>query len=200
METNQAGSALSLAGITSIGTADSFLKAAHLTRTRHAHQVSCLALSKLQQDAFLHCKLERPHDEIAKEMWRQEMISKSPTFQFWDTILNIEILALTFVHAHREQNFPLYVELLKELIPWFFAPDHHNYARWLPIHIRDMESLLTPIHQKFEEYGNWVVQKTMNRFSSIEFDHAHEHNNEVVKGSGGAVGLAEILQCSGNGQ
>ncbi len=32
--------------------ADSFLKATHLTRTRHAHQVSALALAKLQEDAF----------------------------------------------------------------------------------------------------------------------------------------------------
>lgn len=44
--------ALTQAGIASSGTADSFLKAAHLTRTRHAHQVSALALSKLQEDAF----------------------------------------------------------------------------------------------------------------------------------------------------
>ena len=106
--------ALSLAGIASTGTTDSFLIAAHFTRTRHAHQVSCLALSKLQQDAFLQCELEGPH---AKEMWRQEVIIKSPTFQFWNTILRIEILALTFVRAHRERKCSLYVESLMELVP-----------------------------------------------------------------------------------
>ena len=41
--------ALILAGVASSDTADSFLKAAHLTRTRHAHQVTALALAKLQQ-------------------------------------------------------------------------------------------------------------------------------------------------------
>ena len=35
-------------GITSSSTADSFLKAAHLTRTRHAHKVSAPTLTKLQ--------------------------------------------------------------------------------------------------------------------------------------------------------
>ena len=45
--------ALTQAGVASSGTADSFLKAAHLTRTRHGHQVCALALSKLQHDAFL---------------------------------------------------------------------------------------------------------------------------------------------------
>ena len=54
-----------------------------------------------------------------------------------------------------------------------------------------MESLPTLIHQEFEEYGNWVVQKTMNGFSAIVFDHVHEQNNGVVRGSGGAVGLTE---------
>ena len=106
--------ALTQAGIGSFGTADSFLKAAHLTRTRHAHQVSALALAKLQQDAFL-CT-EGPHDENTKEAWRQAMISKSPTFQYWVTIFRMEVLGMIFVRAHREQDFPLYVESLKALV------------------------------------------------------------------------------------
>jgi len=38
----------------------------HLTRTRHAHQVTAVALARLQTDAFL-CT-EGPHDEDAKEV------------------------------------------------------------------------------------------------------------------------------------
>ena len=56
------------AGVASSGTADSFLSTAHLTRTRHGHQVSALALSKLQHDAFL--SNEGLHDEETKEAWR----------------------------------------------------------------------------------------------------------------------------------
>ena len=108
-------SALTQAGIASSGTADSFLKASHLTRTRHAHQVTALALAKLQDDAFLHT--EGTRDDEAKETWRQEMVQKSPTFQYWDTILNMELLGLIFVRSHREGNFPLYVESLKSLVP-----------------------------------------------------------------------------------
>lgn len=52
-----------------------------------------------------------------------------------------------------------------------------------------MESLpiATPIHilKQFEEHA-----KAINRFTSIPIDQAHEQNNEAVKGSGGAVGLA----------
>ena len=37
----------------------------------------------------------------------------------------------------------------------------------------------------------WVVAKTEKPFSCIPIDQAHEQNNAIVKGSGGAVGLTE---------
>ena len=73
-------SALVQTGITTTGTADSFLKVSHLTRTRHAHQVTALALAKLQEDAFMHTEGE--HSDAAREDWRQKMKSQSPTFQY----------------------------------------------------------------------------------------------------------------------
>ena len=63
------------------------------------------------------------------------MILESPTFQYWDTILSMELLGLILIRSHREKKFSLYVESLKDLVPWFFSLDHHNYARWIPIHI-----------------------------------------------------------------
>ena len=44
--------ALTDANITTSGTADSFLKSSHLTRTLHAHQITCVALHTLQHQAF----------------------------------------------------------------------------------------------------------------------------------------------------
>lgn len=85
-------SALIQVGIATSGTADSFLKASHLTRTRHAHQLSVLALSKLQHEAFL--RSEGLYDDSTKEAWRQAAIT---TFLFWDLILRMETLGLIFV-------------------------------------------------------------------------------------------------------
>ncbi len=62
----------------------------------------------------------------------------------------MEILGLIFVRAHREQDFALYVESLKALVPWFFALDHQNYSRWISVHIRDMESLPASIPYKID--------------------------------------------------
>ena len=121
------------------------------------------------------------------------MIAKSPTFMFWDLILRYETLILIFVRAHRERNFHLYVNVLEELALLFFALDHVNYARWLPVHIRDMKSLPRPIKEEFEIQGNWVISKTANTFSGIPFDQAHEQENRNVKGSGRGGGVL-VLQ------
>ena len=181
--------ALTQAGVASSGTATSFLRCCHLTRTRQAHQVTALALAKLQHDAFL--STQQGHTKEAKEVWRQDMIKSSPTFHYWDTVLHLELLGLIFIRSHRDKNFPLYVESLKALVPWFFALDHPNYSRWIPMHIRDMESLPPSISEEFLQQGHWVISKTTNRFSSMPIDQAHKQNNESVKGAGGAVGLTE---------
>ena len=165
------------------------LNVAHLTRTRHAHQVTLLTFHILQRETFLSC-IGSEHEETA-EVWRLQMIAKSPKFMFWDLILRYETLILIFVRAHRERNFHLYVNVLEELALLFFALDHVNYARWLPVHIRDMKSLPRPIKEEFETQGNWVISKTAHTCSGIPFDQAHEQENRKVKGSGGCIGLTE---------
>ena len=92
--------AITDANVATSGTADSFLKASHITKTRHIHQVTALALSKLQKDAFR----DRTDETDEFESWRQVMIKQSPTFQFWDLILQTEILILVLIRAHRERN------------------------------------------------------------------------------------------------
>ena len=79
------------------------------------------------------------------------------------------------------------------MVPWFFSLDHTNYARWLPIHLRDMYRLndVAPdVAAQFQQ-GKFAVSKTSKPFSAIPIDQAHEQNNALVKGEGGAVGLTE---------
>ena len=123
--------------------------------------------------------------------WADKMRQRSPTFLFWEMIMRYETLILIFVRAHRERNFSLFVEVLEELVHIFFALDHVNYARWIPIHIRDMKSLPDSIKDQFKERHHWVLTKTNNKFSAIPLDQAHEQENKTVKGVGGMVGLTE---------
>lgn len=100
---------------------------------------------------------------------------------------------LIFVRLLHEANFSLYIESLSELIPWFFALDQTNYARWLSVHLRDMITLSHPaIYAEFKN-GHFAVFKSRKPFSAIALDHAHvnEQNNHLVKDDGGAVGLLQ---------
>ena len=184
------------AKIASSGTADSFLKASHVTKTRHAHQVTAATLYLLMQQGYIeytesiHTQGEVP---VSFESWCMLMREQSPMFHFWYTTFHLELLMLVFVRSLREGTFRLYIDSLTKLLPWFFALDHTHYSRWLPIHVRDMASLKMKhpdIAIEFEK-GNFAVCKTHRKFSAMSIDQAHEQNNALVKGGGGAVGLTQ---------
>ncbi|KAK3734698.1 hypothetical protein QZH41_002108 [Actinostola sp. cb2023] len=184
------------ADIASSGTAESFLKVSHLARTRRAHQVTAAALYNLQQQAYDAYKASAQNSTMSSlvfEAWCQQMASEQPQFHFWSQVLEFQSLILEIVRAIREGNFINYVQALENLMPWMFALDHVNYARWLSVHIRDMTMLRTvhpDVYQKFCS-GAFVVHKSTHAFSAIALDHAHEQENANIKGDGGAVGLMD---------
>ena len=150
-----------------------------------------MTLHTLKKEAFqLHLADENSGSPSIRS-WEEEMVKRSPTFLFWNTVLKYETLILILVRAERERNFSLYVEVLEQLVHLFFALDHVNYGRWTPIHIRDMKCLPDSIRSEFDEQGHWVLSKTGNPFSAIAIDQAHEQENKKVKTTGGAVGLTE---------
>ena len=138
-------------------------------------------------------KLEETQQNVTFEEWENTMEKKSPHFQFWGLVLHLELTCLRLVRAFREANFALYVDGIRQILPWQFAMDHTNYARWLAVHYRDMQVLSSKhpdVYKHFSD-GAFVVHKTNITFSSIALDHAHEQVNALVKGQGGAVGLTE---------
>ena len=85
------------------------------------------------------------------------------------------------------------METLRKIIPWFFALDHVNYSRWGAVHLQDMTTLQGKHENIYEKFvnGGFTVRKTQKAFSAMAIDQAHEQNNSLVKGEGGAVGLTE---------
>ena len=187
--------ALVQAEIATPGTAESFIKVAHVTKTRHVHQITAASLSILKHKAYQAYLTNLQSDEpgLAFDVWQQKRIAESPLFQYWSLTLKLQLILLMFLRAQRDGNFVLYVESLDKLAPWFFAFDQINYARWLPVNILDLNMLAhvhPGLHQEFQA-GNFVIHKTPNVSSGMSIDQAHEQNNDMVKGSGGAVGLTE---------
>ena len=188
--------ALVHANITTPGIADSFLQAAHVTRTIRAHQVTVAALYILMHRAYDHYCLTSTEGEqqiMEFKQWCNQREQVCPHFQYWATVMELEICVLVYVHSLRQASFTMYLDALTELTPWFFALDHTNYARWIPVHLKDMAELSTKhpeIAKRFDD-GHFTIQKTNRVFSAIPIDQAHEQNNGYIKGDGGAVGLTD---------
>ena len=98
-----------------------------------------------------------------------------------------------FIRSLREGDFPLYVHVCDELCAWFHAMDHTHYARWVPVHVRDMVQLPETHLDKHAQFlkGNFVVQQLTHKFSLIGKDQSHEQSNKSIQSHGGAVGLYE---------
>ena len=178
--------ALVQAEIAMPGTADSFLRAAHVTRTRRAHQITATTLHILQRRAYTrHCMtaFDDAEDLPEFEDWCHRRAKYIPHFQYWATVLELEMLVLVYVRSLQQASFAMYLAALTELVPWFHALDNTHYARWIPVHPRDMAALQMkhPGVARKCVAGNFTVRKTKNVFSSIPIDQAHEQNNALIK-------------------
>ena len=108
---------------------------------------------------------------------------ESTTFKL---IHRYQQIIFMFIRVHRERKF----ELMVTLLSLFFSIHHQNYARWPPIHIRDLEVLPDSTHVEFNK-GYWTITRRSRRFSSIPIDHAHEQATKRVKRVGGMIGLTD---------
>jgi len=182
--------------IASTGTADSFISVSHVTKTRHAHQVTAACIHILLHCVYDEYKLDisavSNADVLSLDEWCELRARQCVHFQYWLTTFSLEILLLLYIRAIREGNFKLYLESLSNIAPWMFALDHTHYSRWLPVHIRDMFLLSEKHPAILAEFlaGKFVVYKTSNKFSAMAIDQCHEQNNATIKDSaGGAIGL-----------
>ena len=64
---------------------------------------------------------------------------------------------------------------LRSSVPVYFALDHTNYARWLPVHVKDMVELpdkQTAVYDEFMK-GNFVIQRSNKKLSLVAKDQSH---------------------------
>ena len=96
-------------------------------------------------------QFEKSDQSISFELWK-ETKERSRTFYraTWNS-------SLMFVRAHRIKNFSSARSIIDKCV--VFALDHVNYARWLPVYIRDMKSLPSSIKD-----DGWFLSKMMGGF------------------------------------
>ena len=94
-----------------------------------------------------------------------------------------------FVRSVRSGSKEVYLASITKITYYFFALNHYNYARWTPVHIRDMHTLPTlhpQVNEHFEQ-GRFTVNKTGKLFSNIGLDHGQEQNIENFKHHAGPL-------------
>ena len=87
--------ALSDAEIASSGTAESFLSASNVVKTRQAHLVTACSLYELKKLAFNNSEGQfgdKDEELKAFRVWCNKRETEVPQFNFWGTILNLELL------------------------------------------------------------------------------------------------------------
>ena len=161
---------LTLANVTTPDTAESFLSGSHVKRTRYAHQVTAVALYRLLKDAY-NCKISDQDATPCFKEWQDSMRKQSAQFNYWNTVLELEMMLLTFVRSIREGDFEMYIYItcLENIAPWMFSLDHVPYSRWLPVFIQNLKDLHVKHYDVYKEFskGKFTVQKSSRKFSSI---------------------------------
>ena len=106
---------------------------------------------------------------------------------------------LIFVRSVREGNFNLFVSSLKQVVKWYYACDHYHYASWVTVHLYDLVNLPTksPYLYKCFLDSYFAFQKSNKKLSLMGIDQAHEQNNAVIKGIGGATSVLNKDDKSG---
>ena len=134
--------ALVQADIANSGTVDSIVRASHVTKTRHAHQVTAVHTPPAGLRWRLYTRWDQTASWLSAFWWVVYTESRCQC-SVWllaeDPVFGVFLLR--YIRSLREGNFQLYVESLTQLMPWMFALDHTHYALWLSIHIRDMTTL-----------------------------------------------------------
>ena len=115
---------------------------------------------------FESCNLLQKMNQFNGFMTKQQKFIASYLKQF-ETIL-------LYVRATRENNFLLHLETTEELIKYFFAHDHLNYARLLQLYLSCMQNAKIDHPEIWLEFmkGNFCVSKSLTPFTSIAPDHA----------------------------
>ena len=94
-------------------------------------------MSVLKRNAYSQYSSNVKGPPESFEMWRKRQSSDVYMFKYWSLVTELEQLMCRFVSYLIEGDFLLYIQVYDELYAWFFVLDHTNYARWLPIHVRD---------------------------------------------------------------
>ena len=83
--------------------------------------------------------------------FREKMENGQPLQQFWVSFLDMVELLLNTIYSLRSGDWLLLIECIRHILPFTFAYDHVNYARYLTAMLGDMLQLPEDFPDVYEE-------------------------------------------------
>lgn len=114
----------------------------------------------------------------------------SKTSKLWvDCFIKTVFIMMLYVRAEREGDWPLHLVAVKQMLPYFFASAHVNYARYGLYYLRSMESLDREELAKFMK-GEHVMHHVPGLWNGIWSDMFIETTfMRYGHGPGGIIGI-----------
>lgn len=154
--------------------------------------VDCGAGDELRQaNACIEGELDSLYSLFTQ--FTEEGRQRSQTFRLWsDYTVMVQIL-LEYIRAERTACWSLHLEATSRMLPYLFAVNHFNYARWVTVYLADMHLLpetAPEVYQQFQD-GKHAVRRSPTAFSSVWSDMGLEQTvNRDLKCKGGIVGFS----------
>ena len=129
-------------------------------------------------------------DSTDLSSYLEEVSKRSLTAKHWiDNLVKPLFLCLQFIRAEREGEWLLHLSAVRDMIPYFFAAGHQNYARYASYYLCNMESLPEEVFERFMK-GEHVMRHQEGFWNGIWSDMFIETTlMRYGKGPGGIVGV-----------
>ena len=118
----------------------------------------------------------------------------NPLTAFWTSYLDMAEITLGLLRAAREGDWLLHLASIRAMIPWCFAYDNLNYARFLSCYYDTMSRLPIDhpeVHQQFMQGGFSVQVGSQDPFGRIPVDQTIEETvNRDTQTAGGTNGFS----------
>jgi len=119
---------------------------------------------------------------------------RGPMAAFWMTYVDIVEILLAMIRASREGNWSLHLHSVRSLLPWCFAYDKVNYARYLSVYLAQMSRLVydhPEIYKQMMDGGFSVQLSDNNPFGRVPVDQTLEETiNKDTQTAGGTKGFS----------
>ena len=105
------------------------------------------------------------YDELSRFI--DDVSKRIAAAKHWiDNLIKPIFICLLFVRAERGGQSLIHLTSVKEMLPYFYVADHHDYARYGSYYLRNMETLPCEVLEKFMK-GEHVIRHQEGYWNGI---------------------------------